>query len=73
MSEGKASFYSRDLSPTTSDTSDPNKKKHMGVERRLGNRRVAEDRRSDVRFDLTKTDRRQNDGRRETDAAVKFW
>ncbi len=69
----KASFYSRDPTPATSDLSKSNKKKYMGEERRRKNRRVTQDRRNDVRFDLTKTERRQSDGRRATDNTVKFW
>lgn len=69
----KASFYSRDTDPGTNDVSKKNKKKYMGLERRRGNRRKAQDRRGDVRFDLTKTDRRQNEGRREDDTTPKFW
>jgi hypothetical protein len=73
MSSGKASFYSRDPSPLTSDTSNRTKKKYMGEERRRKNRRASLDRRLEVRFDLTKSERRQSDGRRENDATVKFW
>jgi|GEM_PF-1432051 len=69
----KASFYSRDPAPPTSDTSKPSRKKYMGQERRRKNRRVAQDRRGDVRFELTKTERRQSDGRRENDATIRFW
>jgi hypothetical protein len=67
------SFYSRDPEVATSDISKKEKKKYMGVERRRDNRRKAQDRRSDVRFDLDKSDRRENDGRREDDATVKYW
>jgi hypothetical protein len=69
----KASFYARDPTALTSDTSKSTKKKYMAEERRRGNRRKRQCRRADVRFDLTKTDRRQTDGRRENDATVKFW
>jgi len=55
------------------DKADPRKKKYLGIERRVENRRKAQDRRVDVRFDLTKTDRRQNSGRREEDIDLKFW
>jgi hypothetical protein len=71
--QNKASFYARDPTPVTSDTSKPSRKKYMGQERRRKNRRTALDRRSDVRFDLTKSERRQSLGRRENDATVKFW
>jgi len=69
----KASFYARDPAPFTSDISKSTRKKYMGEERRRGNRRKGQSRRADVRFDLTKTDRRQSEGRRELDATVKFW
>lgn len=69
----KASFYAKDTAPFTSDPLKTGKKKYMGEERRRGNRRKGQSRRNDVRFDLTKTDRRQSDGRRELDATVKFW
>jgi len=73
MSSGKASFYSRDTAPVSGDSTNRNRKKYMGEERRRKNRRAAADRRIDVRFDLTKSDRRKSDGRRENDATVKFW
>jgi hypothetical protein len=73
ISSKKASFYSKDLTPATNDPLKSGKKKYMGEERRRGNRRKGQNRRGDVRFDLTKTDRRQSEGRRETDATVKFW
>jgi hypothetical protein len=69
----KSSFYARDPEVATSDVSKKDKKKYMGIERRKSNRRKAQDRRSDVRFDLEKTDRRETDGRREDDANVKYW
>lgn len=69
----KASFYARDPLPLSSDPLKSGKKKYMGEERRRGNRRKGHNRRTEVRFDLTKTDRRQSDGRRENDATIKFW
>jgi len=69
----KASFYARDPDLGTSDISKSGKKKYMGVERRKGNRRSGKDRRSDVRFDLDKSDRRQSQGRREEDHTPKYW
>ena len=73
MSSGKASFYSRDPSPSSSDTTNRSKRKYMGEERRRKNRRASLERRAEVRFDLNKNERRKADGRRETDAMVKFW
>lgn len=73
MPTGKASFYSRDPDRLIRDKLDPSKKKYLGIERRRDDRRKAQDRRGDVRFDLTKSDRRQNLGRREDDAMPTFW
>jgi len=69
----KASFYARDPDFGTSDTSKPEKKKYMGVERRKTNRRSGKDRRGDVRFDLDKSDRRKTEGRRAEDHTPKYW
>ncbi|MEZ5572182.1 MAG: hypothetical protein R3E64_09170 [Halioglobus sp.] len=73
MTSQRASFYSRDPDRLVRDKADPSKKKYLGIERRMENRRETQDRRVEVRFDLTKKDRRQNEGRREGDAALKFW
>ena len=73
MTSEKASFYSRDPDRFIRDKSDPKKTKYIGIARRRDNRRKAQDRRGDVRFDLTKTDRRQCEGRRADDAAPKFY
>ena len=73
MATEKASFYARDLSPTSSDTKAAGNKKYMDIERRHSNRRTAEDRREEVRFDLSKEERRQGTGRRENDSDPKFW
>ena len=73
MSE-KASFYSRDPGETASIVEDAaGKKIYKGAERRRDNRRQASDRRTEVRFDLTKEDRRKNPGRREDDKTPDFW
>lgn len=70
----KASFYARDPGIATKDPEkNPGKKKYVGLERRRDNRRSGTDRRSDVRFELDKQDRRQNDGRRENDFTPKYW
>ena len=71
--EEKASFYSRDTGPFTSDTDDENPRKYAGVERRRRNRRSNEERRKEVRFELDKEDRRQDPGRRKDDKSPKFW
>ena len=73
MATEKASFYSRDLDRFVRDKSDPKKTRYIGMERRRNNRRKAQDRRGDVRFDLTKSDRRQTQGRRAEDMTPKFF
>jgi hypothetical protein len=72
MTSRRASFYSRDPDRLIRDKADPRKKKYLGIERRMENRRKARERRVDVRFEV-KVDRRQNPGRREEDASAKFW
>ena len=73
MSE-KASFYSKDPEETAAMVEDAaGKKVYKGPERRMGNRRKAKDRRTEVRFDLTKEDRRKSQGRREDDNTPDFW
>jgi hypothetical protein len=49
------------------------KKKYVGPERRKENRRSQTDRRGEVRFEVKKSDRRENSGRREDDKSPKFW
>ena len=73
MPPDKAIFGSQDTSPATFGTEEPGEKKYMGPERRRDNRRQAVDRRVDVRFDPKASDRRQQTGRRNNDAAPKFW
>ena len=73
MPPDKAIFGSQDTSPATFGTEEPGQKKYMGPERRRDNRRQAVDRRVDVRFDPKASDRRQQTGRRNNDAAPKFW
>jgi hypothetical protein len=50
-----------------------NETEYFGPERRMEMRRKARDRRVDVRFNLTKSDRRELKGRREGDAIPAFW
>ena len=69
----RASFYSRDPRPFSSDTEDPETREYTGEERRKRNRRNNPDRREEVRFEPGKDDRRQNDGRRKDDKKPKFW
>ncbi len=48
-------------------------KKYMGKERRKENRRSGIDRRTMVRFEPGKDDRRESHGRREEDNTPDFW
>lgn len=72
MSE-KAIFGELDHSPNAVATSSDGEKKYMGQERRKDNRRSGIDRRTDVRFEPGKDDRRQNHGRRHDDNSPTFW
>ena len=70
----EGSFYMRDIgSHDTSKTTGETKKAYTGRERRRINRRSQQDRRSDIRFELDKNDRRQHSGRRENDFSSKIW
>ena len=74
MPTDKASFSARDPSPCSSSGGvAAGNKKYMGVERRRFNRRAVEDRRGEIRFELSKEDRRNSTGRREHDSDPKFW
>ncbi len=78
MSSEKAHFEARDMSPVIYSEGDEKdkktaKKKYVGPERRRDNRRSGHDRRLDVRFELSKEDRRQTHGRREDDKSPDFW
>ena len=73
MPTDKASFSAKDPSPFSSDCVAAGKKKYMGVERRRFNRRAIDDRREEIRFELSKEDRRNDSSRREADADGKFW
>ena len=45
---------------------------YKGIERRAQHRRVREDRRGELRFELDKPDRRVTPGRRASDSKLKF-
>jgi hypothetical protein len=72
MSE-KAVFGELDHSPNAVCKDAKGGKKYMGKERRQGNRRSGIDRRTMVRFEPGKDDRRENHGRREDDKCPDFW
>ena len=69
----KATFSARDPSPVNNGGEAAVKKKYMDVEQRRFNRRAVEDRRGEIRFELSKEDRRNDAGRRENDSHQKFW
>lgn len=73
MPAERVSFYVRDRERFVLGVTEPAKKRYTGVERRMEGRRKSRDRRVDVRFNLSKSDRRETDGRREDDALPKFW
>ena len=73
MSE-KATFYSKDPGADAAQVEDvTGRRQYNGVDRRRQNRRQQADRREDVRFEVSKEDRRKNEGRREDDAKVSYW
>jgi hypothetical protein len=68
------SFYTRETDRFVLNVKTPEKKEiYLGVERRMESRRKGRDRRVDIRFNLTKSDRRENQGRREEDELPSFW
>lgn len=71
----KAQFEVRDvgLGSSTPDSPAEGGKKYMGVERRRTNRRSGKERRTEVRFEINKEDRRQSHGRRHDDKCPTFW
>jgi hypothetical protein len=73
MTTDKASFFARDPSPFASDGEATGQKKYMGTEQRRFNRRALEERRGEIRFELSKEVRRNSTGRRENDSDPKFW
>lgn len=73
MSAERSSFYTRDSGRFGLNVVEPEKKNYDGEERRMESRRQKKDRRVDVRFNLTKQDRRETVGRRAEDVLPKFW
>lgn len=69
----KAVFTARDLSVGSSSAMSSGSKKYMGEERRRTTRRSGLDRRTDVRFEPGKEDRRRSAGRRLEDDNPQFW
>jgi hypothetical protein len=73
MSAQRALFYMQDPDSFVLDVAEPEKEKYEGVDRRMESRRQGTDRRIDVRFNITKQDRRELVGRRADDVLPKFW
>ncbi len=73
MSSGRNSFYSRGPKNSGLDEVKPKKLPYVGTERRTRLRRTSGERREEIRFDLSKPDRRVLDGRRAEDVLPKFW
>ena len=72
MNDSKNPFESRDLESRFSQEIDHSEGsngavKYRGKERRYHSRRTKTDRRSDIRFEIDKEDRRINQGRRQDD------
>ncbi|MDO8860520.1 hypothetical protein Q6D67_02315 [Haliea sp. E1-2-M8] len=72
MSDKHPVFEARDLAPPVCKDKQ-GEEKYTGVERRKTERRDHQDRREEVRFDITKEDRRSGSGRRKDDKTPKFW
>ena len=73
MSAERAPLFEPDSNRFILNVVTPEKKAYDGEERRMGTRRNGKDRRVDVRFNLTKQDRRENVGRRAEDVLPKLW
>ena len=73
MSAQRASPFMQDPDGLALGLVEPEKEKYDGVDRRMENRRQGTDRRVDVRFNITKQDRRESAGRRAEDVLPKFW
>jgi hypothetical protein len=72
----KSVFESKDTHPTFAVAEEDGElsEKYKGPERRRDDRRANQERRIEVRFDLTATDRRENPGGRRTDdVSVKYF
>ena len=69
-SRNLTSDVSLELKNTGAGTETP---KFTGINKRHKNRRSSKDRRSEVRFEVNKPDRRENYGRRSDDSSPSFW
>jgi hypothetical protein len=73
MSSERNSFYSRTPKSSGIEEVKPQKLAYVGTERRSRLRRTQGDRRDEIRFDLSRPDRRVLEGRRAEDLRPKFW
>lgn len=73
MSAQRASFLIQDPDSFVLDLEEPKTEEYEGVDRRMESRRQKKDRRVDVRFNITRQDRRESPGRRAEDVLPKFW
>jgi hypothetical protein len=55
------------------EVKEPSPEGYKGPERRRRHRRIRQDRREEMRFEPTKSDRRAEAGRREDDKHPTFW
>jgi hypothetical protein len=72
----KSVFESKDTHPTfaVAEENGEQSDKYTGPERRRDDRRANQERRIEVRFELTASDRRENPGgRRQGDVSVKYY
>jgi hypothetical protein len=73
MSSKRNSSYSRGPKSSGLGEVKPLKLPYVGIERRSRLRRTHADRRNEIRFDLSRPDRRKHDGRRAEDVLPRFW
>ena len=73
MSAQRASFFIQDPDSFVLDVAEPEQENHEVLDRRMESRRQEKDRRIDVRFNITKQDRRETVGRRTDDVLPSFW
>lgn len=70
MSETVSRFEARDPSTVHYIVDSRGERRYTGPERRIANRRSGKDRRTEIRFEPSKENRRKNWGRRQDDAPM---
>lgn len=73
MSAQRAPLFIQDQDCFALKVVAPEQETYDGVDRRVESRRQQPDRRVDVRFNITRQDRRESAGRRAEDVLPKFW